>query len=103
MKHSHQRDTRFASTEAFIRDFGIDSVSESLIRSHERKNKQAMLEDDDARILHCSDSVGLQLCASIRRVASTNGVSLAFSAQDSSEILLNEAFISEFLDEPIAV
>ena len=102
MKRSIQPVVPVTSPEEHLEEFPTRRVVESLRKSAESGDQEALVENGDARLLHCADSVGNRLCGSLRRVLSSEGVSFGFNAPDQAEVLAetegNKQYLASFLE-----
>ena len=107
MKHSHQSEVMVSSPKGFLADFGPERVSQILLSAAHSGSSSPMLEDLNALVLSCAESVGLEVCSSLQRVMTTNGYSLAFTREKSADILVdspsNNQFIRNLLDQDLKV
>ena len=80
MKHSIQPVTPLAAPRELVEDFGVEKVIKALENSGTHPTVDSLTDRWDARVLYCADSVKSELCKSMRRVFSTEGISIAINA-----------------------
>ena len=107
MKHSMQPVTPLATPEELIEDFGIDQVSRAVESSLSRSIVDPIQERVDARILYCADSLKSEICRSLTRVYSSEGISIALNVGSQTDLLtpqFRESVQSKlFLDRPVSM
>ena len=107
LRHFQQAPVQTISPRQVVSDFGFDKVKRALASSKRwrRAPSSPLIERRDARVLSCSDSMGLETCRSLQSVLTTNGLGLGFNSENTKRIMLNSSTncesISPFLDEEI--
>ena len=105
-RHFQQPPVSTASPKELVSDFGLDKVSRILKSSATNPKATPVAENQDAIIVSCSDSMGLEPCRSLQTVLTTNGLGLGFNAPNSKGNMLNKSInhesMSPFLGKEIA-
>ena len=105
-QHFQQPPVSTASPKELVSDFGLDKVSRILKSSATNPKATPVAENQDAIIVSCSDSMGLEPCRSLQTVLTTNGLGLGFNAPNSKGNMLNKSInhesMSPFLGKEIA-
>ena len=89
MKHSLQPPTGLGRPEEVIADFGVDGVTKILRGSVGRSGN--LLEEEHPRVLYCADSLGMELCSSLRRVVTSDGIDLSFNGGPTDDFSVRDA------------
>lgn len=80
MRHSLQPVTSLAGPEELVEDFGIDRVARALEISGTHSRVDSIQDRRGPRVLYCADSVQSEICKSMKRVFSSEGISIALNA-----------------------
>ena len=88
MKHTLQPLVQFIPPDEIIHDFGLEQAKKVLAMSADKDfAKEAMLEQENPRLLYCADSLNGDLCKGSRIVLSTSGVSLGINTREQFGLL----------------
>ena len=105
LKYSLQPKTPLLAPGEAVRDLGLSVVTRNLVKSAELKTVDALPENENARVLYCSDTVDNMACNSLRTVMSSEGYSLGINVDDQRETVLEgkkmDEFFNLFLDHEI--
>ena len=103
MKHSFQPTGMESTVEDLVADFNVVSLIQSLRKG--AGNLDPLLENEHARILYCEDSLVTSICASVKKVYSTEGSSIGINSPDQDALIrrdsLSESFNEHFINQTI--
>ena len=108
MTHTLQPLVQFIPPDEIIHDFGLEHAKKVLTMSADKGfAKEAMLEQENPRLLYCADSLNGDLCKSSRIVLSTSGLSLGINSREQFGLLTktqtNLDFFKDFLNRTISM
>ena len=98
MKYALQPQGPKTSVHELVRDFDLGNLVHGLADAGKQKGVEPVDEPQDPRIIACGDSSGYGLCDDVRRVFSSEGLSIGINALDSADMMNETRNNVEYLE-----